>query len=107
MQRGDEAVRNLSTFTLVVVVLSVLFSFVGCSSYFEEIRYHPTGASISQPGGESRPGDATVMRPTTMYGLVLITIILLIGISLWVWEMHEEQHTVSPSKHHARIKKGG
>jgi hypothetical protein len=82
-------VRHLPQVATVITVLVILFSFVGCSSYFEPVAFNrgPSGKAVDLGSGEVNPN---LMRPTTLYGLLLIALIVVIGIGLWFWEIKTE-----------------
>ena len=90
----------------VLFVIAILAFFVGCSPQYEEVpRTSPSAgnaaATDSITGEISAP---VVLHPTTLYGLTLITIIVLIGVGLWLWEVHEEKvfEGHRKKKHHQR-----
>ena len=92
--------RNLPQSLMLLVVVGVLISFVGCSAKFEpsKLRYHSSGAAVGLASTDGQSAESTVLRPTTLYGLALIVIIVLIGVGLWLWEIHEEKVEAWPEE---------
>lgn len=97
--------RNLPQSLMLLAILGILISFVGCSAKFEpsKLRYHSSGAAVGLASTNSQSVESMVLRPTTLYGLALIIIIVLIGVGLWLWEIHEERVDARPEEPKVKV----
>lgn len=95
--------KHFSNMVPIFLVIVLLLAFVGCSSN----RPPVSNFSDSSAGSAIAKAEArnAVAQSTTLYGLVLVTIIVLIGVGLWLWEVRGETGPASSSPamaHHRR-----